>query len=180
MRIISGEFRGRRLDTLPGLGTRPTSEKTKEAMFSIIQFEIEGRKVLDLFAGSGQLGLEALSRGARECVFVESDRAAAAVVKANIERCGAGDRAKLINADFRTALHRTSEPYDIIIIDPPFESKYREEALGLIDQFDILSENGIIIVESDKRTDMPETVGSLSRGRQYLYGKTRLTLYRRA
>jgi 16S rRNA (guanine(966)-N(2))-methyltransferase RsmD len=179
MRIISGEFRGRRLDTLPGLNTRPTSEKAKEALFSIIQFEIEGRKVLDLFAGSGQLGLEALSRGARECVFVEADRAAAAIVKANIERCEAGDRAKLLNADFRSALRRSNDPYDIIFIDPPYESAYREEALGLIDKFDILSETGIIIIESDKRSDMPETVGKLIRGRQYLYGKTRLTLYRR-
>ena len=101
MRIITGSQRGRKLLTLEGLHTRPTSEKVKEALFSIIQFEIEGRRVLDLFAGSGQLGLEALSRGARECVFVDNDRDAMRVIRQNAEKCGFTDRSRFSKMTIR-------------------------------------------------------------------------------
>jgi 16S rRNA (guanine(966)-N(2))-methyltransferase RsmD len=178
MRIISGRERGRRLRTLEGEHTRPTSEKVKEALFSIIQFEIEGRRVLDLFAGSGQLGLEALSRGARECVFVENDRQAMQIVKENAEKCRLAAESKFLQVDYTTALKRTDEKYDIIIIDPPYKSDFYIKALELISGFDILGINGIILVESDVELELPETAGKLLKGREYQYGRTKLTIYR--
>jgi len=177
MRIISGEMRGRVLKSLPGLHTRPTSEKVKEALFSIIQFEIEGRRVLDLFAGSGQLGIEALSRGARECVFVESDRAALAIVKENLEKTKLIEKAKLNLTDFESFLRR-GEKFDIILADPPYRSDFYEKILHNVSKFDTLNINGIIIVESEKETVLPEGE-TLRKGREYRYGQTKLTLYHR-
>jgi 16S rRNA (guanine966-N2)-methyltransferase len=178
MRIISGRERGRKLKTPEGDNIRPTSEKVKEALFSIIQFELEGRRVLDLFAGTGQLGLEALSRGARECVFADNDRAALRIARENAERCGFLDRSKFILADYRTALKRSGEKYDIILIDPPYGSDYHKKALDLISGFDILRDNGIIIVETESEIGLPESAGSIEKIREYHYGKTMLTTYR--
>lgn len=179
MRIITGEMRGRSLRTLDGEHTRPTSEKVKEAMFSIIQWDIEGRRVLDLFAGSGQLGLEALSRGAAECVFVENDRASVDIVRSNIDKCGAASRTKIVFGDYENFLRR-GEKFNIILIDPPYGSDFREKALSLISEFDILAANGIIVVESEQKSaELPETCGTLARGRTYDYGRTKLTLYGR-
>jgi len=179
MRIITGEFRGRVLKTPAGEHTRPTAEKVKEAMFSILQWDIEGRRVLDLFAGSGQLGLEALSRGARECVFIENDRAAADIVRDNIKKCKAEQRARVIFGDFENYLKR-GERFDIILIDPPYDSDFREKALNLISEFDILAINGIIVVESEQKSEeLPEECGELVRGKTYSYGRIKLTLYGR-
>ena len=178
MRIISGRERGRRLKTLEGEHTRPTSEKVKEAMFSIIQFEIEGRRVLDLFAGSGQLGLEALSRGARECVFAENDRAAMQIVRDNVEKCRFTEQVKFLAADYTAALRKSGEQYDVIFIDPPYQSDYYLKALELISGFDILATNGIIIVESEADLPLPDEAGTLRKGKEYSYSRTKLTLYR--
>ncbi len=179
MRIISGELRGRRLSAPAGEHTRPTAEKVKEALFSIIQWDIEGRRVLDLFAGSGQLGLEALSRGARECVFVENDRAAAGVLRENIEHCRVQDRARVVFGDYESYLRR-GERFDIILIDPPYASGHRERALELISEFDIITTNGIIVVESEtKSPQLPQETDLLVKGREYGYGRTKLTLYSR-
>jgi len=179
MRIISGSERGRRLKTPEGEHTRPTAEKVKEALFSIIQFEIEGRRVLDLFAGSGQLGLEALSRGARECVFVDNDKAAMQLIRDNAEKCRFTDKSKFFQTDYTTALKRPGEKYDIIIIDPPYKSGFHKKALELISGFDILSINGIIIVETEVETELPESIGAISKLREYQYSRTKLTTYRR-
>lgn len=178
MRIISGRERGRVLKTLEGEHTRPTAEKVKEAIFSIIQFEIEGRRVLDLFAGSGQLGLEALSRGARECVFVENDRQAMQIVRDNAEKCRFTEQSKFLQADYTAALKRSEEKYDIIFIDPPYQSDYYQKALELISGFDILGIHGIILVESESDLVLPDEAGVLKKGREYRYGRTKVTLYR--
>lgn len=180
MRIISGTARGRKLNILEGKHTRPTSEKVKEAMFSIIQFDIEGRRVLDLFAGSGQLGLEALSRGARECVFVDNSREALEVVRENVERCRFLESSKLVLSDYSTFFKTHKEGFDIIVADPPYEVKNYMGILDMISGFDMLNNNGIIMIESLVESQLPEQVGSLKRGREYNYGKTKLTLYAHA
>ncbi len=179
MRVISGEARGRRLSTLEGEHTRPTSEKVKEAVFSIIQFELEGRRVLDLFAGSGQMGIEAISRGARECVFVENDRAAAKIVRENVEKCKFQGRARFVVSDFKSFLSRGGEPFDIIIADPPYAAGYYKKILESISEFDMLNFNGIIIVESPRELQLDKPPEGITKGREYLYGKTKITVYRR-
>ena len=178
MRIITGSQRGRKLLTLEGLNTRPTSEKVKEALFSIIQFEIEGRRVLDLFAGSGQLGMEALSRGARECVFVDNDREAIRVIRQNAEKCGFTDRSRFFRNDYTTVLKRLDDKFDIILVDPPYASSYYDKSLKLISGFDILAQNGIIVVESESNIELPESVGTIEKVKDYKYGRTKLTVYR--
>ncbi|MGI6578430.1 MAG: 16S rRNA (guanine(966)-N(2))-methyltransferase RsmD [Eubacteriales bacterium] len=178
MRIISGSQRGRKLLSLEGQHTRPTSEKVKEALFSIIQFEIEGRRVLDLFAGSGQLGLEALSRGARECVFVDNDRNAMQIIRQNAEKCGFTSMSRFLQNDYSTVLKRTGEKFDIILIDPPYASSYYHNSLKLLSTFDILAQNGIIIFESESDMELPESVGTIQRVKEYKYGRTKLTVYR--
>ena len=122
MRVITGTARGRRLETLPGEHTRPTAERVKEALFSIIQFELEGRQVLDLFAGSGQLGIEALSRGAAGCVFVDNSREAAEVVRRNLKTVGLMSQAQVIAQDAFSYLSRPGERFDIALLDPPYSS----------------------------------------------------------
>ena len=179
MRIITGEMRGRALRAPVGDHTRPTPEKVKEALFSILQWDLEGRRVLDLFAGSGQLGLEAVSRGARECVFVENDRAALNVVKANVEKCRAEDRCRLVFGDFENYLRR-GEKFDIILIDPPYASDFREKSLELISEFDILAIGGIIMVESEQQSPaLPDRLGVLTKEKEYDYGRVKLTRYGR-
>ena len=119
MRVIAGEARGRRLETREGMDVRPTPERVKEALFNILQFQIEGRRVLDLFAGSGQIGLEALSRGAAEAVFVDASRESLEVVKRNIRSLGMDGKSKTFQMDFSAFLLRRQEPFDIVFLDPP-------------------------------------------------------------
>lgn len=179
MRVITGEAKGRNLKTLDGLHTRPTAGKVKEAMFSILQFDLEGRRVLDLFAGSGQLGIEALSRGAAECVFVDNDRAALAVARENVTKCGFLDRSKLILGDYAGYLKR-GERFDIVLVDPPYAEKLWKRTLELAARFDTLEFGGIIVVESESKDILPERVGGLVRGREYGFGRTKLTVYTRS
>lgn len=179
MRVITGEAKGRNLKTLDGLHTRPTAGKVKEAMFSILHFDLEGRRVLDLFAGSGQLGIEALSRGARECVFVDNDRGAISVVRENVTKCGFNDRAKILQTDYAGYLKR-GEKFDIIIIDPPYSEKLWKRALEISSRFDTLNFGGIMVIESESKDALPDRVGNLVRGREYGFGRTKLTVYTRA
>ena len=179
MRVISGEARGRRLKELPGMDTRPTTDKVKESLFNIIQFDIEGRKVLDLFGGTGQLGVEALSRGAESCVFVDQRREAAAVIRENVGLCGFGDRARVVQGDALSFLVSCRERFDLIFLDPPYRTELLENSLHSIFQFDILREGGIIICESAADKPMPPAAAPYQWGRDYRYGKIKLTLCRR-
>jgi len=129
MRVITGTARGRRLETLPGEVTRPTSDAVKEALFSIIQFETEGRSFLDLFAGSGQLGIEALSRGASRAVFVDSSKDAAAVIRKNVTKCGFADRSDVLCTDYRAYLSSSRESFSVILLDPPYSTGMLSDAL---------------------------------------------------
>ena len=122
MRVITGSARGRRLGELEGLETRPTTDRVKEGVFSALQFEIEERPVLDLFAGTGQLGLEALSRGAERCTFVDQRREAAALVRENVKLCRFEDRARVAQEEALSFLSSCREKFDVVFLDPPYQS----------------------------------------------------------
>ena len=179
MRVITGSARGRRLRELEGLETRPTTGKVKEALFSVIQFDIEGRRVLDLFAGTGQLGIEALSRGAESAVFVERRKDALQAVRENLEACGFSDRARLVNGDAMSYL-KSGEKFDLIFLDPPYASGLLVKALEDIAAFDICREHGIIVAESAVETELPALAPPYALYRQYRYGKIKLSVYHRS
>ncbi len=176
MRIVSGEMKGRRLVTAPGLHTRPTADRVKESVFDIIQFDIEGRDVLDLFCGSGQLGLEAVSRGARCCALVDSDRAARDAAMKNIAACGCGERVKLHAADALTFLKgQRKGAFGLIFLDPPYGGALLNEALLDIVRFDILTQGGIIICESARDYKLADIAEPYRVVRRYRYGITAVT-----
>ena len=154
MRIITGSARGIALETLPGEETRPTAERVKEALFSMIQFDIEGRRVLDLFAGSGQLGLEALSRGASHATFIDSSRDAADIILRNAAKTKLKERARVAVMDFAAYLKngKFTESFDIIFLDPPYNTPCMTEALKLILYSGVLREGGTIVCETDTET----------------------------
>lgn len=179
MRVITGSARGAKLQTLEGLATRPTSDRVKEAVFNIIQFDIEGRRVLDLFAGSGQLGIEALSRGASYGVFVDQSAEAVKVIKANLKKVKFDQKATVLQSDYLRYLSSCSEKFDIIFLDPPYAQSHLENALQKISEIDILSEGGIIICERPREKVMPAVVGDLICSKDYCYGKTAVNLYTR-
>ena len=179
MRIITGEFKGRKLETPANNEIRPTSDKVKEALFSILMNDIPGAVCCDLFAGTGNLGLEAISRGAELCYFCDNSREAAGIIRRNIIHCGAEDRSVVFTGDFRRTLAKIRGKVDIFFVDPPYKAGVYEDVLSAIDSLDLLSVNGIIIAERESRTLLPERAGSLVKVKERRYGKTCLDLYMR-
>lgn len=179
MRVITGTARGRKLGQLEGMETRPTTDQVKESIFNIIQFDIEGRRVLDLFAGTGQLGIEALSRGAEKCVFVDQRRDAINLVRANLKACQLTDRARVVQGDSIGFLSTCAESFHLVFLDPPYATNLLENALKKIAEIDMLAENGIIICESPADKVLPELPAPYHRGREYRYGKIKITVYRK-
>lgn len=180
MRVITGTARGKQLKELPGMDTRPTTARVKEGLFNIIQFDIEGRRVLDLFSGTGQLGIETLSRGAVSCDFVDSSAAAMKIIKDNVKACRLTDRAQFHQKDFASFLAARPGKYGLVFLDPPYASGALERALEMICNIDILTGNGIIVCESPADHVLPELPAPYVRGKDYRYGKIKLTLYRRS
>ena len=178
MRVISGTARGRKLRELSGMETRPTTDKVKESIFNIIQFDIEGRRVLDLFAGTGQLGIEALSRGAASCTFVDVRREAVALVRENLSHTGLAG-GTVIQGDYLSFLSGCREKFDLVFLDPPYASGQLARALETIAGIDIVSEHGIIICESARETALPALGAPYRMGREYRYGKIKITLCHR-
>lgn len=178
MRIISGTAGGRKLKEPAGKRVRPTTDKVKEAMFSIIQFEIEGRTVLDLFAGTGQLGLEALSRGAESATFVDESIDSIKLISSNIKTCGFEERVKVLRSDSFIALTKLGK-FDIIFLDPPYDTDFIKRAMKRIIEFDILKVNGIILCESRAEAVLPEVSAPYKLRKEYKYGEIKLTLYTR-
>ena len=176
MRVITGSARGRRLITLEGNDVRPTTDIVKEALFSIIQFELEGRKVLDLFGGCGQLAIEALSRGAKDAVIVDSSRKSIEVIRQSLETTGFTKQAIVVLSDAEAFLSRRSERYDIALLDPPYSKGIIEKVLPKVAQ--VMNEGGVIICEAPFGDEMPESAGSFILKKKYRYGKTGLFLYR--
>lgn len=174
MRVITGTARGVPLKAPRGMDTRPTMDQVKEGIFSAIQFEVEGRTALDLFAGSGQLGIEALSRGARSAVFVDESRAAVQLVRANLALCRLqGD---VVQGESLGYL-RTCGKFDLIFLDPPYDTGLLDKALENVVQFDILAEGGIIVCESRREKVLPQLRAPYHLLTERNYGKIKLTLY---
>ena len=178
MRVITGTARGTNLKAPDGLHTRPTADKVKQALFNMIQYEIAG-DVLDLFAGSGQLGIEALSRGANSAVFVDEGREAIAIIRDNLKRTHLEDRAQVIRGDYLTYLHRCNRRFRLIFLDPPYAEKFLENAIKCISEIDILADGGIIITERPLGKPLDEDFPGLTRSKDYQYGKTVVTLFRK-
>ena len=180
MRVITGKARGIQLKTPEGLQTRPTSDRVKEAMFSIIQFEIPGARVLDLFGGTGQLGIEALSRGAKSAVFVDGSEKACGLIRENLKRTKLEGEGRVVRSDYLDYLKRCRECFDIILLDPPYAEVFLENALKCISEIDILQTGGIIVTERPLGKDLPWKFEGFERSRDYKYGNTILAIYRKA
>lgn len=179
MRVITGKARGIQLKTPDGMLTRPTSDRVKEALFSIIQFEIPGANVLDLFGGTGQLGIEALSRGAKHAVFADAREEACKLIRENLKRTRMEQDARVVRSDYMDYLGRCREKFDIILLDPPYAEVFLENALKRITEIDILESNGIIIAERPVGKDLPWEFDGYARSKDYKYGKTLLTIFRK-
>lgn len=176
MRIITGSARGRRLETLAGEDTRPTAQRVKEGLFSVLQFEIEGRRVLDLFAGSGQLGIEALSRGAAGCVFVDKNPAAVEIIRRNLQMTRLAHNAQVLCQDAAAYLARLAEPVDIAFLDPPYNAGLLLPSLTQTAAH--MNAGGVIVCETDDPHSLPAQVGSFALARTYRYGKIYVGVYR--
>ena len=178
MRVITGSARGRKLKEPSGRDIRPTTDKVKESMFNIIQFDVEGRKVLDLFAGTGQLGIEALSRGAASAVFLDQSGEAVKLVRENLRSTGLENQSEVVQGDSLRYLER-GERFDLIFLDPPYESALLENALKAIQSFDILREGGIMVCESMPEKQLPDLIAPYYKGREYRYGKIKISIFGR-
>jgi 16S rRNA (guanine966-N2)-methyltransferase len=159
------------------MDTRPTSDKVKEALFSILAARIEGARLLDLFGGAGGIGIEALSRGAARVEFVESDRATADILSENIAACGFRDRAEIHHLDVFRFLKRAHEPYDLVFADPPYHDGRLKKLLPALGRGDMISPGGLVIVEHFRKTPLPDRIGALTSIRTYTYGDTALTVF---
>ena len=180
MRIITGKARGMKLRTLEGLATRPTSEAAKEGMFSAIQFELHDRRVLDLFGGSGQLALEALSRGAAFAVINDASREAAAIIKENAQKTKLMPQCRILSADWKEYVRgaKGREQFDLILLDPPYAECKLDEILGALIEAGLPSDNAIIICESDEQ-GIPTPIDGY-RQKLHRYGKSYVSVFRRA
>ena len=182
MRVIAGKYKGRILESPRDNEIRPTTDKVKEAMFSILMPYLEDGVICDLFSGTGALGLEALSRGASKCFFCDKDREALSIIRKNIRKCGAEEDSVVVQGDYMKCLHRLEdykdeEPVDVFILDPPYMEGLYHKALTAIDLLDLLDDDGIIIVEHPKGMELSETFGRLAKYKERVYGKTQLTMY---
>lgn len=179
MRVIAGKAKGIQLNTPQGMLTRPTTDRVKEALFSIIQFELPGAKVLDLFGGTGQLGIEALSRGASKAVFVDARREACQLIGANLKKTHLESEASVVQSDYLEYLNRCKETFQIILLDPPYAEVFLENAIKRITEIDILQSGGIIVAERPLGKELPWEFEGYTRSKDYKYGKIILTLYRK-
>ena len=179
MRVITGKARGVVLKTPEGMQTRPTTDRVKEALFSIIHFDIPGCRVLDLFGGTGQLGIEALSRGAKSAVFVDASDAACKLIKENLKRTKLENDAKVVRSDYMEYLRRCRETFDVIFLDPPYAEVFLENSLNCITEIDILQTNGIIVTERPLEKELSWDIPGYTCSKDYKYGNTLITLYRK-
>ena len=175
MRIISGVSKGRRLLTPRKPSIRPTSDRVKESIFNILGREVQDKVVLDLFAGTGNLGIEALSRGAKRALFVEKDRQAVRLIKKNLLQCGMEERSKILSTDVNRAiaiLSQQGESFDLILMDPPYEKGLIEKTLFKLTSKRIYQEDSILMIEHDRREPLPHTIANWSLVRQRRIGDT--------
>ena len=174
MRVVSGSARGCKLQPVPGMNTRPTTDRVKENVFNLIQDHVRDADVLDLFAGTGQLGIECLSRGAESAVFVDKDRAAVQIVRDNLKTCGL--KATVLQEDAQSFLRHCGK-FDVIFVDPPYDSGLYESVLETINSVDILSNGGIIICEARRERQLPDMTAPYAKRKEYSYGKVKVCIY---
>lgn len=175
MRVITGSAKGRRLITLDGDDVRPTTDKVKEGIFSTLHFYLEGRQFLDLFAGSGQMGIEAISRGAKSATFVDASRKSIKVITENVRNVGFSENAKILNMDAKSFLSLKGSNFDIAFLDPPYRCGLVEECLEPLEK--IMNKTGIIVCETPVEEVLPEKINEFVVNREYKYGKIKVTTY---
>ena len=178
MRIIAGELKGRRLSAPADNRIRPTSDKVKEALFSIAAPYLEDSVVIDLFSGTGNLGLEAVSRGARRVFFGDKSRSSMDLIKKNIALCKVEDKCITYLGDWEQILKKISEPADVIFLDPPYNDGLIENCIAKIDKHALLKDDGILIAEHGTNFTPPETIGTLLKVKEKKYGTTAVTIYK--
>ena len=179
MRVITGKARGIQLKTPEGLTTRPTADRVKEALFSIIQFDVPASRVLDLFGGTGQLGIEALSRDAKSAVFVDEREDACRLIRENLKRTKLEQHGRVMRSDYMAYLKTCRDKFDIILLDPPYAEVFLENSLKMITEIDILQSGGIIVAERPIGKELPWEFPGFDRSRDYKYGNTLVTIYRK-
>ncbi|MGQ9007257.1 16S rRNA (guanine(966)-N(2))-methyltransferase RsmD [Bacillus stercoris] len=182
MRVISGSKKGRSLKAVPGTSTRPTTDKVKESIFNMIGPYFDGGRGLDLFAGSGGLGIEVLSRGFEHCIFVDRDFKAIQTVKSNLKTLELTKHAQVYRNDAERALHAAAKRetgFRGIFLDPPYKEQKLKALLTLIDEYQMLEEDGFIVAEHDREVELPETVGDLVMTRKETYGLTGVAIYKK-
>lgn len=177
MRIIAGELKGRKLVTPKDDSVRPTTDKVKEAVFSMLMPYLQDSVVIDLFAGTGSLGLEAISRGAKRAYFVDKDRRSIAMVRENVRHCGVEDRAVILCSDHASALSRIHDTADIVFLDPPYRTGLLTECMQLLRDTGILPEGGIVVAEHDSHDSMPDQIAGFRKIRDRRYGKIGISVY---
>ncbi len=175
MRVITGSARGVKLRTLPGNDVRPTTEKVKEAIFSAIHFELENSRVLDLFAGCGQMGIEALSRGAASAVFCDSSKESVDIINQNLKNCKLSDDATVIRSDFSVFLTNTSEKFDFCFLDPPYYEGHYDKALCLLEN--VIKVGGKVLCEHPDSVKLPDSFGRFKKIKDYRFSKIIVTKY---
>ena len=185
MRVIAGKYKGRKLNSPEDSSVRPTTDKVKEALFSILTNEIYGARVLDLFAGTGGLGIEALSRGASYCLFADASRKSLALLKSNLEHCEVEEETRAVTGDYAKILRNLArriengleQPFDIILLDPPYEAGYMDQAFRLIAEGGLLAGDGTIVAEHRKQEELPEIFHGFTRTKERRYGVVKLSIY---
>jgi len=179
MRVISGSARGCVLQTAPGLGTRPTADRVKQALFNILMYDVQGKTVIDLFAGSGALGIEALSRGAHFAWFVERDKQALCALEQNLAKTHLGDHAKILRGDAMQLLVRIDGKADLVFLDPPYHQTLAQQAIEAIVKADLLADGGIIVAETAADEDIFDGFYDIKRYNLRKYGKIILNFYKK-
>lgn len=180
MRIIAGTCRGRNLKAVKGQKTRPTADRVKEAIFNVLAYRVEGTSFLDLFGGTGNIGLEALSRGAKMATFVEKSSTAIKVIRDNVKDCGFTDNVHIFPIEALKALEifkENNSQFNIIFLDPPYGFKSLEEIITRIVDNELLVNQGIVIVETNKNISLPDSFNSLVKVKENVYGDTKITYF---
>ncbi len=180
MRVVSGALRGLRLETVSEDGIRPTTDRVKESIFNILQFQISGKRFLDLFGGSGQIGIEAASRGAEEVFIVENNPKAQKIIRKNIGKLEGKFEVSLFSEDALKFLSGFSSRFgcklDIVFLDPPYDSDFFEEISESVDE--VMDEDGLIVTETDSRNKTRESIGKFDLKKSYKYGRTVIGVYK--
>ena len=177
MRIIAGTLKGRRLESPEWPGLRPTSDRLRETLFNVLAPRVQGARFLDAYAGTGAVGIEALSRGAAHVTFVEQDRRAQRLIEQNLARCGVKDRHAIIRAGFAGTALRPAEPWDILFLDPPYGAVHLSQALE--EAAPLVTAGALLIVEHAKRDAAPDQLAGLTRLRELRSGDSALSFYGR-